>query len=353
MRDFAQDEISPIARKIDESARVPAELLRKLPELGLLGINIPTQYAGAGADYLSLLLAVEELSRLSGTIGARVSFHGIVCGALSQSKNENLKSALLPKLAAATLSAFSIDPKSTIGLRKINDSEIVLDGSSDYVLNADSAGVFLVLARAKDESQVLVCFSKEGMEDHIEIGEPVSLMGMRGTGTCQVSIRGLKLTKESLVSEPAETPTALLNLLIAGRLAVAAQALGVGQAAHDEEIKYANERSQFNTKIGRFYAVREFIASDAISLDSARSLTYDATFAINRKSASKKSATAKVAASNAAVQTARHSIRVHGGYGFIRDYPVERYLRDARVTQIYLEPNEALKAKIAEDLLSG
>ena len=352
VREFSQGEILSKASKIDLDSKVPDELLRKLPELGLYGIVVPSPYGGAGADFTSLLLTVEELSKVSGTIGARIAFHGIVCSALNESGNESLRSSVLPKLAGRTLSAFSVDPKSTISYKK-SGNELVLEGTSEYVLNADVAGVFLFLARSKDGSSVIVCVEKERVGDGIEVGEPKKMMGLRGSGTSRVSLHNLDLTESSLLFPSAETSSAVQRFQVAGRLAVASQSLGIGQAALNEEIKYANERSQFNTKIGRFYAVQDFIASDEISIDSARSVTYDvASSPLNEESAGRRSAAAKILASNAAVQTARHSIRVHGGYGFIRDYPVERYLRDARAMQIYLESNEALKAKIAEDLLS-
>lgn len=348
MREFSQGEIFSLAPKIDSDSKVPDELLRKLPEIGLYGIVIPTQFGGAGADYTSLLLSIEELSKVSGAIGARVAFHGIVCNALNESPNEALKASILPKLASGTLSAFSVDPKSTVTYTK-SGNEATLEGTSEFVLNADMAGVFLFLAKSKDGSSALVCF--EGRNDGIEIDEPKRMMGLRGSGTCRVSLRHLKIDESSFVVPPQETQAVLQKLLVAGRLSVAAQALGIAQASLDETIKYANERTQFNTKIGRFYAVQDFIASDEVSMDCARSITYEVSSHPVEGSSQRRSAIAKIAASNAAVQSARHSIRVHGGYGFIRDYPVERYLRDARATQIYLETNEILKAKIAEDLL--
>lgn len=352
IREFSTGQISSLASKIDADSKVPDELFRKLPELGLYGISIPTEYGGAGADFTSQLLAVEELSKVSGTIGARISFHGVVANVLKSSPNESLKAAVLPKLASGIISALTVDPKSTISWKKSSSEDIIIDGSSEYVLNADTAGVFLVLGRSKDGAKILVCVTKEEAGDNLVIGEPKKMMGMRGTGTCMVSFRGLKILNSLVVFDSISTPDALERLLIAARLSVAAQALGVGQAALDEEVRYANERSQFNTKIGQFYAVQDFIASDEISVGTARSLTYAvASRPLTNGSLDKKSSMAKVSASNAAVQSARHSIRAHGGYGFMRDYPIERYLRDARATQIYLESNEVLKARIAEDLL--
>jgi acyl-CoA dehydrogenase len=352
IRDFSRDAISSLAPKIDQESRVPEELLQKLPEIGLYGITIPSEFGGAGADYLSFLLAVEELSKVSAALGARVSFHGIICDSLAACKNGSLRATLLPKLAGGNISALSVDPKSSIYCKRTDRGEFVLEGTSEYVINADQAGIFLVLARSKSGGAILVCFQKEETDEHLKIGEPKRMMGMRGSGTCSISLHGLKLTDSSLVCDPEVTLSAINRLMIAARFAIASLALGIGQASLDEEVRYANERVQFNTKIGQFYAVQDFIGSDEISIDTARSVTYSAASRpLTDELASRKSCIAKIAASNAAVQSARHSIRVHGGYGFVRDYPVERYLRDARATQIFLEPNEVLKGKIAEDLL--
>ena len=194
IREFAAGEISSLASKIDSEARVPGELFEKLPALGLYGITIPTEFGGAGADYTSLLLAVEELSKVSGSVGARISFHNAVCEALISSTNEQLKSTLLPKLAAGALAAFSVDPKSTITL-KSESVGMILEGSSEFVMNADAAEIFLVLAKSKDSSKSFVCFQRADSQGAFEVEEPKKLMGMRGTGTCKISLHGLKLQK--------------------------------------------------------------------------------------------------------------------------------------------------------------
>ena len=352
VRDFSREEISRLAPKIDSDSMIPDSIFKRLPELGLYGISVPAEFGGAGADYLSFLISVEELSRVSGTVGARISFHGVVCETLKASQNVSLRASVLPKLASGSLSALSIDPKSTIRWKKAGDGGYLLDGSAEYVMNADLAEFFLVVARSRDETSIIFCIEKQSAGKSFEVSEPKKLMGMRGSGTSKISLHELKLSDSSIVFDSDSVKTGINTILIAARLAVSSQALGIGQASLDEEIRYANERTQFNTKIGRFYAVQDFIASDEVSIDSARSLTYSvASQPLSLESADRKSGAAKIAASNAAVQSARHSIRVHGGYGFVRDYPVERYLRDARATQIYLEPNEVLKAKIAEDLL--
>ena len=295
-------------------------------------------------------MAVEELSKVSGSVGARISFHNAVCEALVSSTNEQLKSTLLPSLAAGSLAAFSVDPKSTITFKKENRS-MTIEGSSEFVMNADSAEIFLVLAKARDGSKTFICFQRPDSQDKFEVGEPKKLMGMRGTGTCKISFHGLKLSDQSEVFEKNATFSALELFLVSTRLLVAAQALGIAQASLDEEVRYANERSQFNTKIGRFFAVQDFIAQDEVSIQTSRSVTYGTAPRSSSAEKVRDSCIAKISASNAAVQSARHSIRIHGGYGFVRDYPVERYLRDARATQLYIEPNEVLKAKIAESLL--
>jgi alkylation response protein AidB-like acyl-CoA dehydrogenase len=352
IRDFSRDEVSGIAAKIDSESSVPAELFQKISGMGLYATTVPSEHGGAGADFLSLLLVVEELSKVSGSLGARVAFHGMVCETLKISPNEELKGSILRNIAEGTLSAFSVDPKSTIAYQKNERGELTVDGTSEYVLNADTAGVFLLQAGAKSGKTIFVCFSKDQTANRLDISPPHKLMGLRGSGTSRITVQGLKLDSSSVAFDETRAPEALEKIHVSGRLGVAAQALGIGQASLDEEIRYANERIQFNTKIGRFYAVQDFIAQDEVSLDTARSLTQEvASQPQPDDSVGRRSCVAKIAASNAAVQAARHSIRVHGGYGFVRDYPVERYLRDARATQLYLEPNEVLKAKIAEALL--
>lgn len=352
INELAKTEVSPLASRIDWEASVSEELLQKLAAAGLFGIIIPQEYGGAGADFLSLILSAEELSKVSGSLGAQISFHnGVVCGALMASANETLKQKLLPKLAAGTLGAFSLDPNSTVKC-VIENGWVILNGSSEYVMSASRAGVFLVLAKFGKES-VLICFEKnETKETLFSVGEEKKLLGMRASGTASISFRDLRLTEESLLFASAATDQAAGKLLVLARLAVASQALGLGQASLDAAIAYSKERSQFNTKIANFYAIRDFIAQDQIAIQSARSITYSTASELSSAAAARDSAIAKVSSSNAAVQAARHSIRIHGGYGFVRDYPVERYLRDARATQIYVESNEALKDKIAASVLS-
>jgi len=354
VREFARGELAPSAAKMDWEAKVPNEIFGKLPSLGLFGISLPAEYGGAGADFLSLLLVTEELSKISGSLGARVSFHNaVVCDTIASSKNQELKSALLPKLVSGSLGAFVIDPKSTIK-SSFEGSQIVLNGSAQYAANADAAGVFLILAKMKDGSKSFVSFAKDQDEEipGFAVSAPEKLLGMRAAGTAKVEFLNFPLPKNAILFDDNEVSAAMRRILTRSRLAVAGQALGIGQAALDAEISYANERSQFNTKIGKFYAVQDFIAADHIAIETARMIAYKTSREIeDSHTLERDSAVAKVSSSNAAVQTARHSIRIHGGYGFIRDYPVERYLRDARVTQSYIESNEALKAKIAESLL--
>jgi alkylation response protein AidB-like acyl-CoA dehydrogenase len=352
--ELAQSEIVPIASKIDWEASVPKNLNEKLPAFGLLGITIPQEFGGVGADFLSLVIAVEELSKASGSLGAQVSFHNaVVAEALVASVKSELRSKLLPKLASGSLGAFSLDPKAISC--KIDNEKLLLNGTAEYVMSAASAGIYLVLAETGDKRKVIVCFERdEASGDSFVVGSPKKLLGMRASDTTSVTFRDLELPKEYLVFDLEKTEHALSQLFARARLAVAAQAIGIGQASIDAEVKYANERKQFNAKIGSFYAVRDFIAQDEIAIESARSLTYSVASEISTISTlGRDSAIAKVSASTGAVQAARHSIRVHGGYGFVRDYPVERYLRDARATEIYIESNEALKSEIAGFMLGA
>jgi alkylation response protein AidB-like acyl-CoA dehydrogenase len=362
IREFARTEIAPLAADIDESSSIPQELLVELPEFGLYGITLPAESGGAGADFLSLVVSIEEVSKASGSLGARLCVHNAIVGeAFLLSENTALRGAFLHKLASGSLGAFALYPSASERERGVvscsfQGSNIILEGSASFVINAASADIFLIRARVQDtvSDEALVAFSKSAAsKDAFEISSPKKLLGMRASDTATLSFHDLKLPIESLVSDVAQTGAILEKLNARARLAIAAVALGIGQASVDASVKYANERSQFNTKIGKFYAVQEMIASDIVSLESARSITYQAAAEINSsRSLGRDSATAKICSSNAALGAARHSIRIHGGYGFTRDYPVERYARDARLTLICFESNERLKSEIARIALS-
>jgi alkylation response protein AidB-like acyl-CoA dehydrogenase len=366
VREFARSEVEPLAAKLDWEANLPEQLIPKLRDLGLFSISVPSEFGGAGADFLTLMMACEEISAVSGSLGAQVSLHNaVVCEAISSSKNSDLKTELLGKISAGYFGAFSTDPHSTI-TASISGSEVVLNGSSEYVMGATNAEVFLVLARLgeveeeKKKLPVLIAFSRDRTkgDEGFAMGEAKRMLGLRASGTASISFRNKRLPITSLLFEPGRDSEAIVNSIILqrSRLAVGFQALGIGRAALESEVAYSNQRIQFKTKIGRFYAVQDFIATDEVSIETARHFSYRAAADVRSSSGvelERNSCIAKIASSNAAVQAARHSIRVHGGYGFIRDYPVERYLRDARATQIYLESNETLKAKLAQSLLES
>jgi butyryl-CoA dehydrogenase len=357
VREFSQTEILPLASKIDLDCQVPKELTSKLPSIGLFGISVPPEFGGAGGDFLSLVIACEEVTRVSGSLGAQISFHNaVVCEALSASSNTTLKAELLQRLASGTLGAFdfSSDPLRKQIACKIVRNELIVNGASDYVTSAADASIFLVAANLPEEGKrALFAFSKEKVPaGEFVVGQRKKLLGMRGAGTAKISFDNLRLPLESLICEVPKTLEYIAQLLSRARLAVSSQALGIGQSAIEAELKYANEREQFDTKIGDFYAIQDMIASDCVDIETARSLCYITCSEIRTsKLLDRDSAIAKIASSNAAVRAARHAIRVHGGYGFTKAYPVERYLRDARLTQIYTETNEDLKSLVAESLL--
>lgn len=353
--DFSRAEITPLARRIDEEAKVPHDLLGKLPDLGLYGITIPQEYGGAGAEFFSLVIAVEELSKSSGSLGAQLSFHNaVISEALLGSSNSELKSRLLPKLARGSLSAFLIDQKSKISIRAV-DGGFLIDGFADHLMSAAVAEIFLIVGKFADGATAILCFSRDELnhDPSFAVGEEERLLGMRGSATAGILFKKLKLPMRSLLFDRKAASHAFEQLLIRSRIAVAVQALGITQASLDASVKYSNERSQFNQKIGSFYAVRDMIAMDEMSVQAARSLTYSVATDLASATSKRDSGIAKVLASNASVQAAKHSIRIHGGYGYVRDYPVERYLRDARLTQIYIESNEKLKSEIAGSLLGS
>lgn len=359
VRDFAKTEIVPLASSIDWDAKIPDSLISKLPSLGLFGVSVPGEQGGVGADFLSAVIVAEEVSRASGSLGALLSIHNcVVCEALRMSANATLTGAILPKLASGTLGAYVPAQRSSVSC-KIEGSVLRLDGEAEYVLGADRAGVFLVDAvlesssPKKQSGRAQIAFAKDdAMKGGLRVGEPKRMLGMRASGAASVSFEELQLPISSLLFDVSTSLEVSGKLTDRARLATASQALGLSQAALDAEVKYANERSQFNTKIGRFYAVQDFIAMDATALETSRAITYLAASQMDAsESCSRDCAIAKISSSNCAVSASRHAIRIHGGYGFIRDYPVERYLRDARFTQIYHETNEALKECVASSVL--
>jgi alkylation response protein AidB-like acyl-CoA dehydrogenase len=365
-RDFAQKEIAPMAPRMDAECKVPPDLLAKLSILGLLGVSVPSKFGGAGADYLSQLIVSEEVSRASGSLGFQVSFHNaVMCDTIVCSTNDHLKKSLLPKLVGGPCGAPDLldigngVPQTTC---KIEDNCLILNGASENVLSGSSASVFLVVAQIHDsDGSAAIAFSKDDLSldsnDSFRVGEEKKLLGMRASATCSITFHNLKLPNSSLLYDLRGSKEQITyELMPRSWLATAAVALGIAQAAVDASVKYANQREQFDTKIGNFYAVQDMISTSETELQTARSLTYSAAQKLGTKSAdpaqvARESASAKIAASNAAVASARRAIRVHGGYGFMRDYPVERFARDARLTPLYPETNERLKAFVAKSLL--
>lgn len=362
-RDFADKEIATLASKIDSERRVPSDLLAKLSILGLLGVTVPSKYGGAGADFLSQIIVSEEVSRASGSLGLQVAFHNaLVCDSILASKNENLKDTLLPKLVAGGCGAvdlFSLtahDEHRDGVSCEISGEGITLNGNLENVLSASDASVFLIVAGVSgSKDNVAVAFSKDELTgEGFTVGESKKLLGMRASGFSNIAFHSLKLSSNNLLFGSAIQSAVEGTLLTRSRLALASVALGVAQAAIDASVKYANQRMQFNRKIGSFYAIQDMIATSETEVQTARSLTYLASSRMqdsDDESLARDSALAKISASLAAVNSARRAIRVHGGYGFMRDYPVERYARDARLTPIFLETNEELKSVLAASLL--
>ncbi len=370
-RDFSEKEIFSLGAKIDSERRVPPDLLAKLSLLGLLGVTVPGKYGGAGADFLSQVIVSEEVSRASGSLGFQVAFHNaLLCDALVASSNDTLKELLLPKLVggcgAPDLSAALVTDLDNVdkGITcEINGGKIRINGSSENVPSASEATVFLIVASlANSKEKVAVAFSKDDLRSQansLSVGPPKRLLGMRAAGAASVSFKGLELPTDRLLYEPPKARSAIENeLLPRSRLAMASVALGIAQAAIDASATYANQRMQFNKKIGSFYAVKDMIATSETELQTARYLTYHAASRVepgasSDPSVARDSAIAKISASLAAVNSARRAIRVHGGYGFMRDYPVERYARDARLTPVFPETNEELKSFLASSMLGN
>ncbi|MBI3893216.1 MAG: acyl-CoA dehydrogenase [Candidatus Wallbacteria bacterium] len=364
-RDFAQNELAPLAGKFDEEQRFPTEIIGRLAELGFLGMFVPEEFGGAGTDNLSYILAVEEISRVCASTGVIVSVNNsLVCHPLLKFGNEEQKRRVLTPLARGQkLGAFSLtEPSSgsdaaslkTVATRK--DGGYVLRGQKCFVTNgpnADYVLVFATLDPAK-RSKGIACFILEKGMKGFSVGTIEKKMGIRAALSCELVLDDVEVPAANLLGEEGQGFKIAMNTLDGGRNGIAAQALGIAQASLDASVKYAKERHQFGKAISEFQAIQWMLADMKTETDAARLLTY-------RAAASKETqeyygletAEAKLFASHVAVASAIKAVQIHGGAGYMHDHPVERYMRDSKITELYEGTSEIQRLVIANNVLKG
>ena len=365
-REFAEARIAPIAAELDEQERFPTETVRQLGEIGLMGMNVPPEYGGAGADFVSHGLAMEEVSRRCAAHGVIMSVNNsLVCWPIAHYGTEEQKRTYLPDLTGARrLGSFSLsepgsgsDSAALETTAVLDGDHYVLNGTKAWVSNGGQAGVYILFCRTDKQASKhrgISCLIVERDTAGLTVGAKEKTMGIRGSSTVQISFADARVPRANLLGAEGQGFEIAMKTLDGGRFGIAAQAVGIAQACLDEAIKYAAERQAFDQPIGNFQAVRFMLADMATNIQAARWLTLHAAACRDRgQPYTKFGSMAKLFASRTAVECADSNLQIHGGVGYTRDFPAERHYRDAKILEIYEGTSQIQRVVIAEHLLAG
>ncbi len=363
-REFAQKELEPKAAEVDEKGEFPHEAIKKMAELGLLSMTIPEQYGGAGFDFLSLAIAIEEISRGCGSTGVITAVHNsLACWPIVNWGTDAQKQKYLPKMATGELlGAFGLtepnagsDPVAMETTAVLKGNHYVLNGCKRFITNGGVAGVYIVFAKTDPTagSKGITAFIVERGFKGFSLGKHENLLGLRGTANCELMFDDCEVPTENVLGRVGEGIKVAFGTLDVSRIDIGAQAVGIAQSALDKAIAYAKERKQFGRPICEFEMIQAKLAEMAMRITAARMLVY---YAAHQKDSGKprfnqESAMAKLFAAETAVFVTREAVQIYGGYGYTKDYPVERYYRDAKCMEIYEGTSEVQKIVIARTLL--
>ena len=365
IRDFAENEVKPLAQEVDEQERFPRETVEKMGKLGLFGIIIPTEYGGAGAGYREYIYAVEELSKYCGTTGVILSAHTSLCAApILEHGTEEQKQKYLPDLATGRkLGGFGLTEPNAgtdAGNQQTTAVEMedhwLLNGSKIFITNGGEAETYVVIAgtgkNAKGGLEMTAFIVEKGWEG-FSFGKHEKKMGIRGSATCELIFENVKVPKENMLGKRGDGFKIAMKTLDGGRIGIAAQALGIAEGALNETIAYVKQRKQFGRPISAFQNTQFQLADMATKCAAARALVYIAADAKQAKlpTLSVNAAQAKLFASETAMEVTTKAVQLHGGYGYTREYPVERMMRDAKITEIYEGTSEVQRMVISGALL--
>lgn len=358
-REFAEKEVAPIAAEIDRNHRFPEELIPKMKELNLLGVPFPEEWGGAGADYLSYILVLEELARVSASTCTILAAHASLgTWPIYQFGTKEQKEKYLRKLASGEmLAAFALtepsagtDAASGKTTAVLEGDEWVLNGSKIFITNGGYAGVYIVTALTDPSKGVkgISTFIVEKDAPGFSVGEKERKMGIKASSTTPLYFNNCRIPKDALLGKEGEGFKIAMMTLDGGRIGIAAQAVGIAQGAFEAAVKYAKERIQFGKPIATKQAIQWMIADMATEIEAARLLTYRAAW--NKDHGlpyTKEASMAKLFAAEVATRTATKAVQIHGGYGYTENYPVERSYRDAKITEIYEGTSEVQRMVIA------
>ena len=363
VQDFAKTEITPFIDQLEEGA-FPREIIEKMGELGLMGITVPTELGGANMDFTSYIIAIHELSKVSAVLGVILSVHTSVgTNPILYFGNEEQKQRYVPKLASGKyLGAFCLtEPQAgsdagSLSTRAIRDGdEYVLNGAKIFITNGGEADIYIVFAVANPAlgSKGISAFIVEKNTPGFIVGKDEQKMGLHGSRTVQLTFENMRISAANLLGAEGEGFKIAMANLDVGRIGISAQSLGIAEACTTAAIAYAKERKQFGKPISKQQGIAFKLADMATKTEAAELLVYRAAnLRTQGLPCGKEASMAKLFASSTAMQNAIEAIQVFGGYGYTKDYPVERYFRDAKVTQIYEGTSEIQKIVISKHLLS-
>ncbi|MFG6119428.1 acyl-CoA dehydrogenase [Thalassobacillus sp. B23F22_16] len=364
VRDFAQKEVAPAIERMETEDHFPREVVTKMGELGLMGIPIPEKYGGSEMDYTSYIIAIHELSKVSATVGVILSVHTSV-GTLPilNFGTEEQKQKYIPKLASGEyLGAFALTEPSagsdagSLKTRAVKQGDkYILNGSKVFITNGGEADTYIVFARTNMEEsgyQGVSTFIVEKDTPGLVIGKKEKKMGLHGSNTVQLTFDNCEVPAEQMLGNEGEGFKIAMSNLNSGRIGIAAQSLGIAEAAMEHAVDYAKEREQFGKPIAKQQGLSFKLADMATEVEAAKLLTYHAA-ALKEAGApcNKEVSMAKMYASKTAMKNAIEAVQVYGGYGYTEDYPVERLFRDAKVCEIYEGTNEIQHIVISKHLL--
>jgi butyryl-CoA dehydrogenase/short/branched chain acyl-CoA dehydrogenase len=364
IRQFADEKIRPLVKEMDEKGVFDKDLIREFFQLGLMGIEIPEQYGGGGAKFFEAILAVEELSRVDASAGVVVDVQNtLVNNALLRWGSEEQKKRYLPRMAAATVGAYALSEANSgsdaFGLQTravLKGSEYVLNGRKLWITNAKEAGLFVLFATLDPTAgyKGITAFLIENSFSGFSVGKKEDKLGIRASSTCELILEDCRIPKENVLGEPGKGYKIAIETLNEGRIGIGAQMIGLARGAWEYACKYVQERKQFGKAIAEFQGIQFQIAQMATEIEAARLMVYNCA---RMKDAGvnfvKQAAMTKLFASQVAERVTSLAIEIYGGYGFTKDYPVEKYWRDAKIGKIYEGTSNMQLATIAKLVLGA
>lgn len=359
VREFAVNEVKPIAAEIDETERFPMENVKKMAELGMMGIPFPKELGGAGGDVLSYIITVEELSKACGTHGVIVSAHTSLCASLIYENGTPAQKEkyLVPLAKGEKIGAFGLtepgagtDAAGQQTTAVLDGDNYILNGSKIFITNGGVADTFIVFAMT-DKSQGtrgISAFIVEKDFQGFSVGKKEDKLGIRASSTTELIFENCVVPKENLIGKEGKGFGIAMKTLDGGRIGIAAQALGIAEGAYEESVKYMKERKQFGRPLSAFQGLQWMIADMETKIEAAKLLVYKAAWLKqNKMPYSVDAAKAKLFAAEVAMDVTTKAVQIHGGYGYTKEYPVERMMRDAKITEIYEGTSEVQKMVIA------